>query len=152
MRALILAALILAAASTAAPATARADVGIGIFLIQPTGLDIKLGLDARSGLDIVLGVADIDSDVSYGHITYLVTPFVGRGSSAIVPFRIGIGGAIFGLLEDNAGVALRVPLELGVRFRSVPFEIYGEVAFRVVFFNSNADFDLDGGVGLRSYF
>jgi len=152
MRKLILAVLVFVAGSTATPSTARADIGIGIFLVQPTGLDLKLGLGARSGLDIVIGVENINNEVSYGHVTYLLTPFIAHGSDVIVPFRIGIGGALFGLVEDNIGAKLRVPLELGFRFRRTPLEIYGEIAFCITFFNSNADFELDGGIGLRFYF
>ena len=159
MRKLILAVALFVASSTAAPSAARADIGIGIFLFEPTGLDIKLGLGPRTGLDIVLGISDIRGDESYGHVTYLVTPFVARGSGVLVPFRIGIGAAVFGVAENDVGVALRVPFELGFRFRSVDLEIYFEITPRLVFVGDNGDpnrdnafFDLDAGFGLRFYF
>jgi hypothetical protein len=140
----------------AAPA-ARADVGIGLFLGQPTGLDLKIGTSPRAGVDIVLGFHDCCGEHEggdYAHLTYLVTPFVGRGTSVLVPLRIGVGLA---LLDDgsdlghNLHAGVRAPLELGLRFRSVPLEIYGEISALLVF-QHNPFLDLDGGVGLRLYF
>jgi hypothetical protein len=140
----------------AAPA-AGADVGIGLFLGQPTGLDLKFGTSNRAGLDIVLGFHDCcgqHDGGDYAHVTYLVTPFVGRGNSVLVPFRVGIGLALLDdgrSLGDNFHVGARAPLELGLRFRSVPLEIYGEIAALLVF-QHDPHLDLDGGIGLRLYF
>jgi hypothetical protein len=142
----------------AAPSVARADVGLGLFVGQPTGLDLKLGLSAKSALDIVLGLRSFDEDSGgYGHLTYLVTPFVSRGRSVIVPFRIGIGAAIFESGgDDDLAFAVRAPFEVGFVFnRNV--EIYGEIAFKISFNDDRGDdddidADLDGGLGFRIYF
>src|SRR3954462_3301311 len=98
---LIIATLAFAFASLRSESTARADVGIGAFVGEPTGLDVKLGLAQRSSLDIVLGWYSSwyhdNRDFTrgaYGHVTYLLTPVVGQGRSVVVPLRIGIGGAI----------------------------------------------------------
>ena len=140
---------------------ARADVGLGVFLGRPTGFDAKLGLSNNSGLDIVLGWDYYDNRSDYAHLTYLLTPVVSSGRSVLVPLRIGIGVAIFDdyyyahrFFGDTFGVAVRLPVELGIRFRSVPLEIYGELAFRVNLFYEHAYYDraeLDGGIGLRFY-
>lgn len=154
MRTWIIAALIIIATPTAA----RADVGIGLFVGEPLGLDVKFDLSHRQSLDFVFGVTSIRDggrDFSYGHLTYLLTPFVGRGRSVLVPLRIGIGGAVFGAVEGDVGVAARAPIELALLFRRTPLELYLEIAFVVGFLNSNeADvgFDTDGGIGLRFYF
>ena len=137
-------------------ASARADVGIGFFLGEPTGLDLKVGLAPRSALDILFGVTgyrDGYRDISYGHVTYLVTPLVGRGQSVLVPLRLGIGGAIYGQ-SDNVAVSVRVPVELALRFRSAPIELYGEFAVSLILIRlGNEDrLDLQGGGGLRFYF
>lgn len=144
-----------------APATARAEVGFGIFLGEPTGLDLKLDLSRRSALDIVLGVYShydrFNDDSGYGHLTYLVQPMVAQGSSVIVPLRVGIGVAIFddrGRWNDDLNVAARVPFEVGLRFRRTPLEIYFEIAAKMTFIDEDEDhpfLDLDGGVGLRFY-
>jgi hypothetical protein len=133
--------------------SARAEsIGLGVFLGQPTGLDIKIGLQGRSAIDIVLGANRFDEPrVSYGHVQYLALLGVAHGQSVNVPFRLGVGGAVFALTEDNTTLAARVPLQIGLRFRRTPLEIYGEVAF-VILFNDGTDTDIDGGLGLRVYF
>ena len=142
---------------------ARADVGFGLFLGRPTGFDAKLGLGRNSGLDIVLGwdtYRYYHSD--YAHVTYLLTPVVSRGRSVIVPLRFGIGLALFDTyyyhgdrFGDGINAAVRVPGEIAMRFRSAPFEIYGEMALRVNFLRDDRYWDLvqvDGGIGFRFYF
>ena len=154
MRTWILAALFV----IATPGAARADFGLGVFIGEPLGLDVKIDIARRQALDIVLGVVSIRNglrDDSYGHLTYLVTPLVGRGDTLLLPIRLGIGVAAFGVVEENVGVAGRVPLQIGLIFRNAPIEIYGEVALRVNFVQANeADVtvELDGGLGLRFLF
>jgi len=148
MRTLVLALLIVLASSTARAET----IGLGVFFGEPTGFDLKIGLGRRSALDIVIGGTSFrDGRTDYAHLTYLVTPFVARGSSVLIPLRLGIGVAAIGVIDDNAHVAARVPFEIGFRFRSTPLEIYGELAL-VMVFDDNVDTGGDGGIGLRFYF
>lgn len=133
-------------------APARADVGIGVFVGQPTGLDIKIGLQGRSALDIVLGTTRLDEPrASYGHLTYLILLGMARGQSVNVPIRLGIGAAVYGFSDDNTQLAARMPFQLGLRFRRTPLEIYGEIAL-VIELIDDLDTDVDGGIGLRVYF
>jgi hypothetical protein len=150
MRKLLLTTLCFGIAFAAQPTPARADVGIGVFLGDPTGLDLKIGIGNRSGLDIVVGYDSYrDSRVGYGHLTYLVTPLVGQGSSVLVPLRLGIGAAILGPGNDLTG-AIRAPFEIGLRLRSAPLEFYGEIA--LVLLLRDAHFDVQGGLGFRILF
>src|SRR5258707_1349361 len=83
--------------TVAASTTARADIGLGLFVGEPLGLDLKLGIGPRSGLDIVLGASSYRRGrTDYAHVTYLLTPFVGHGDSVLIPLRLGVGGAVFG--------------------------------------------------------
>jgi hypothetical protein len=159
IRKLIVVAVLLFAS---APTAARAEVGIGLFVGEPTGLDLKLDLGRRSALDIVLGVYShynrFNDDSGYGHLTYLVQPLVSYGDSVIVPLRVGIGVAVFddnGRYDDDINVAARVPFEVGLRFRRTPVEIYFEIALKMTFVDSDPNdhpfIDLDGGIGLRFY-
>jgi hypothetical protein len=156
VRVLSIAALALAAvAHSSSPA--RAEVGLGLFIGEPFGLDVKLDLQRRSALDFVLGATTVrEGRANYGHITYLVTPIAGRGRSVLVPLRLGIGGAFYdggGDFADEVNLAVRAPLQLGLRLRSTPLEFYGEIAIKVTFFDENDNngdaIDLDGGIGLR---
>jgi hypothetical protein len=151
MRNLVLAMLLVAAFES----TSRAEsVGIGLFLGEPSGLDLKVGLSAKSSIDIVIGQTSFrENRTDYLHVTWLLTPFVARGRSVLVPFRIGIGAAAIGVVDDNPHAAVRVPLEIGFRFRRTPIEIYGEVAIKGVFVEEDfITFDVDGGIGIRFYF
>jgi hypothetical protein len=143
--------VILAVLAGVVPA-AHADVGLGLFVGRPSGLDLKLGLAPRSGIDIVLGWDTFrDGRDYYAHVTYLATLVVGRGESVIVPLRLGIGAAVYG---PDPEVAIRAPLEIGFRFRSAPVELYGEIAARLEVADRPPDphFYLDGGIGFRIYF
>lgn len=145
-------------ASVAVAVPAQADVGLGVFVGEPTGLDLKIGLSPRSGLDLVFGWDTYrDNRDHYAHVTYLATLVVGHGESVNVPLRLGVGGAIYddGSFDRGTNLAVRVPLQLGLRFRTAPIEIYGEVALKLTFLddnNNNDDVDLDGGIGFRIYF
>ena len=139
-------------------APASADVGLGVFVGEPTGLDLKLGLSARGGLDLVFGWDTFrDNRDHYAHVTYLATLAVGHGSSVIVPVRLGIGGAIYddGSFDNGTNLAVRAPLQIGLKFRRSPIEIYGEVALKLTFLDdhdNNETVDIDGGIGFRVYF
>jgi hypothetical protein len=153
--------LVLIATLLFAAAPARAEVGIGAFIGEPTGLDFKLDLQHRSALDILVGYYShwdhYNTDGAYGHVTYLVQPLVTHGSSVLVPLRDGIGVAIFdqaGRFDDDLNVAARVPFELGLRFRRTPLEIYFEIALKLTVIDeldNHPTVDLDGGIGLRFY-
>jgi hypothetical protein len=145
-----------------APRAARADVALGLFLGEPTGIDLKLGLSPKSALDILVGwynqYDNWNDDSAYVHVTYLVQPFITYGESVMVPFRIGIGGAIFddrGRYNEDLNLAVRVPFQIGFMFRRTPLEIYAEIALKATIIDENNNhraIDLDGGIGLRVYF
>jgi hypothetical protein len=138
----------------ARPTPARADIGLGLFVGDPLGVDLKVGVGNRSALDILLGFTTFrDGRDGYGHLTYLVTPVVGQGRSVLVPLRIGIGAAIFGS-DDDLDFAIRAPFQVGLRLRRTPLEFYGEVALAIILFDEPDDVELDiqGGLGFRLYF
>ena len=133
---------------------AHADIGLGLFLGEPTGFDLKVGLGHRSGLDILFGFTTFrDNRNGYGHVTYLVTPLIAQGDAVTVPIRIGLGALLFGP-GDDLSFGVRAPFELGLRMRSAPIEFYGELALALLFIDPENDFraDLQGGLGFRLYF
>ncbi len=151
---------VIGAATLAAPPAAHAEVGVGVFVGQPTGLDIKVDLARRSALDIVIGWQDFDDGRDgYAHVTYLVGLGAARGRSVFVPFRVGVGAVVYddgsGGFGDEVNVGVRAPVEVGLRFRRTPLEIYGELALKLTLLDDGDDddpIDADGGVGLRVYF
>jgi hypothetical protein len=153
-------AVVVAAVLGATARPAKAEVGVGIFLGQPTGLDLKIDLRRRAALDIVVGWDDFDDGRGrdgYAHLTYLINVGVARGSSVLIPFRVGIGGVIYGAGNefDEINLGVRAPFEVGFRFRRTPLEIYLEAAIKLTVLDdndNNDNIDGDGGVGLRVYF
>ena len=142
--------------STAAPA--RADVGLGLIVGEPTALDLKLGFDRVSALDLAFGIDRAwDAYGYYFHATYLATLAVARGNSVNVPVRLGIGGAVFwgDTHFDGFALGVRAPIELALRFRRAPIEIYLELALMLVVVDPAPSYVYlqgQGGLGLRVYF
>ena len=154
MRKLLLTTIVFGLVIAGRAAPARADFGLGLFLGEPTGVHLKIGLNHRSGLDIVLGFTTLRANRDgFGHLTYLLTPLVAQGDAVTVPIRIGIGGAIFGTSNDLS-FAVRAPFEVGIRLHRTPLEFYGELALALVFVDPQNDllFDVQGGLGFRVYF
>lgn len=153
MRKLLLTSLVCGLVFAARPGPARADVGLGVFVGDPVGVDLKIGISDRAALDLLLGYNTFrDGRFGYGHVTYLVTPVFAQGGSVTVPLRLGIGGALFGP-ADALRFAVRAPFEVGLRLRRTPLEIYGEIALAFVLFtpDDNLRLDVQGGVGFRVY-
>lgn len=153
MRKLLPATLVLGIVLAARPTPARADFGLGVFLGEPTGLDMKIGLSGRSGLDVVLGFTSFRGRAGYGHLTYLLTPFVGHGDSVLVPLRLGVGAALYD--AGDLAFAFRAPFEVGLRLRRTPLEFYGEIALLLTLFAPDRDnlfADVQAGVGFRVFF
>jgi hypothetical protein len=155
---LTLAAAVVATAIVAAPKPAHAEIGIGVFIGEPLGLTLKVDLNRRTALEVLLGESSIRHERSeYGHITALFNLFNARGSGVLIPFRLGIGGAIYDdddNFDDDINVAARFPFEVAFRFRA-PIELYFEVALllEVIDSHDNNDLlDVDGGIGFRFYF
>jgi hypothetical protein len=150
--------LVIVAALLVTAGTAKADVGLGLFFGEPSGLDLKIDAGYRSAIDLLIGWSTFrDGRAQYGHLTYLATPIVGHGEAVLVPLRLGIGVAFYGegSFDNGINVAVRAPLEVALKFRSAPIEIYGEIAAEITFVDdhdNNDLFDLQGGIGLRVYF
>lgn len=160
--------VILIGAVAARPGDAHADVGVGLFLGEPTGFTLKLGLQRNSSLEFLAGVEGYDDDRGhredwYFHGTWLVTPWAAQGESVVIPIRLGIGAAVY---EDDwdggdedLGIGVRAPFQLAFQFRSAPIELYLELSLLLRLlddedgFDDDDDFlDLGGGLGFRVYF
>ncbi len=145
-------------ALVAMPRPSHAGVGIGMFLGEPLGLTLKADLKKRTSLEFLIGVDDWDKDRGhdgYAHLTFLAAPFVAQGDSVVVPFRLGIGVAVYDEGDqdwgDDIDLAARAPFQVAFQFKGTPLEIYLEIALRLELFH---DFhaEPDGGLGVRFYF
>jgi hypothetical protein len=149
-----------AAATVAATPRAEAGVGVGVFVGEPLGFTLKADLQRKTSLEFLVGVDDYDEDRGrdfYGHVTFLVSPFVARGDSVLIPFRLGIGGAVWddddGVDDDDFGIGVRAPFQIAFQFRSAPIELYLELSLMLRVIDDDDDLiDLGGGLGFRIYF
>ena len=155
----VAAAALVAAAVVAVPRAAKAEIGLGLFVGEPLGLTLKVDLQRRSALEVLIGQTSYrDGRSGYGHLTFLVTPFRARGRSVYVPFRLGVGAAIYDDTRhfgDDINVAARFPFQVAFVFRGAPVELYFEISLLLEFIDANDDdhlLDVDGGVGFRFYF
>jgi hypothetical protein len=158
MRALVLS-FILAVAVIAAPTRAHAGVGLGVFVGEPLGVTLKVDLKKRTALEVLVGWDDWDEDRGndeYAHVTFLAALAVAKGESVLIPFRLGIGGAVYDDRgDDDINFAVRAPFQVAFQFRSAPVELYLELALRFEIIDDEGDddhFQLDGGLGFRFYF
>ena len=126
---------------------------------EPLGVTLKIDLKKRTALEVLVGVYDWDEDRGndeYAHVTFLATLGVVKGESVMIPFRIGIGGAVYDDRgDDDINFAVRAPFEIAFQPRSSPIEIYLEIALRFEIIDDEGDEDhlqLDGGLGFRFYF
>jgi len=158
MRASIFA-FLLAVAVIAAPTPAHAGVGLGVFFGEPLGVTLKIDLKKKTALEVLVGVDDYDDDRGrdgYAHLTFLASPFVAKGESVLIPFRLGIGAAVYddgG--DDDINFAVRAPFEVAFQFRTTPIEIYLELSLAFVFLDDEGrddHLDVGGGIGFRFYF
>jgi hypothetical protein len=137
-------------------------VGIGLILLQPTGLSLELKLSSATALDFAIGLNDFDNDDgAYFHFDYLVyLADLARGGSVAVPFYLGVGLALWDYDDrfdnnDNLDGALRIPFGLAIAFRTAPVQIFAELAIRLQFIDendNNDNVDLTGALGFRVYF
>lgn len=144
----ILAAVVLAAL---APATARADIGVGIIAGEPSGFSFKWWAEDGTAVDAVTGWSLGDGDF-YVHADYLwhrTIEDVEIGGSA--PVYYGIGARLLLRDDGDSKVGVRIPIGLDYVLDNGRFDIFIEIApiFNVI---PKTKFDLSGGVGARFYF
>lgn len=146
------------------PAPAAADggpFGAGIILGEPSGLSLKLFLDARHALDAALDFSFVD-DTLYVHADYLLhfSGWAVRGGTQhhFIPY-VGVGGKIG--VHDRGGkhhdddasgaIGVRVPLGIAWIPGKAPIDIFLEIV-PGLFILPETDPDLDAGLGIRYFF
>lgn len=140
------------------------DLGLGLMLGEPTGVDLKYWLESNRALHFGLAY----SFDHYGQLTgdYLFefpNVFRGREGAQFVPY-VGIGAAFFfgaGYTDDagryhdyhgnSAGLGARVPLGIEFLPHGTPIGITAELAPGVALIPGTFGF-IQGYVGARFYF
>lgn len=109
-------------------AQAKAEVGVGVIVGEPTGLSIKSWFSRTNALHVGAGwdMREKNSEVQV-KIDYLVHNYslfpVRTGK---LPFYFGVGARINA--SNDSTVGLRVPVGLNYMFAGAPLDVFVEIA------------------------
>lgn len=139
--------LIVILGCTAAAFGQPKDYGLGLIIIEPTGLTGKVWLGHRTALDAAIGWSAKRDHFLHIHADYLFYRHSLHSDDRVdFSFYVGAGGKIIFQEDDNAW--LRFPLGIDFLAKNCPLNIFFEV---VPTFNF-AKLDLLGAVGIRYTF
>jgi hypothetical protein len=132
--------------------------GLGLIIGSPTGLSGKLYLDRRNAIDFALGAAFLSSRGLHAHVDYLWHPVMLTEDAAFfMPLYFGVGARILdhdhGANDDDFHLGARVPVGILFDFRTVPLDVFLEIALIVDLVTDHGDhIDLNAALGARYYF
>jgi|HubBroStandDraft_6_1064221.scaffolds.fasta_scaffold36335_3 hypothetical protein len=141
--------------------------GLGLELVEPTGLTGKLFLTPSNAIDF--GIGDlyhnyyVPGDGIHVYVDYLWHPFLITEVPAFkLPFYVGVGGRFWS--ADYCGgpnctadiFGIRVPIGVDFDFNEVPLDVFIQLVPTFDFYHdyNNRDFDLDidFSIGIRYWF
>ncbi len=125
-------------------------LGLGIIVGSPTGISGKLWLTRATAVDAAAAWSFVDPAAFHLHADYVMhvsLPADLEHGSLLLDF--GAGARV--KLEDDARIGVRVPVGLVYLFKSVPLDLFVEVA-GVVDLIPATEFELNAGLGVRFFF
>jgi Protein of unknown function (DUF3996) len=142
--------------------------GLGLELVEPTGLTGKLFLSPSQAIDFGVGDLYHNYYVPGGgvhlYVDYLWHPFLITEVPAFkLPFYIGVGGRAwigdYDCGPNNCGAdffGVRVPIGVTFDFNEVPLDVFIQLVPTIDFFHDygphDVFFDIDFSVGIRYWF
>jgi hypothetical protein len=153
------AAVLFALVGFGGPARAEGPFGLGIILGSPTGVSAKVYFNKKNAVDLAVGGELLNEHGFLVHADYLWHPIMITEEEAFyLPLYIGIGGRILSRDLPNDGgqsthIGIRLPVGILFDFKTVPIDVFLEVALVVDVIASDGDHvDFNAGVGVRYYF
>jgi hypothetical protein len=123
------------------------EYGLGLIIIEPTGLTGKVWLSRQGALDAAIGWSAKGDHFLHIHVDYLFYRYPFHSDSRVdFSLYAGAGGKIIFQNDDNAW--LRFPLGLDFLAKTCPLNIFFEV---IPTFNFSR-LDLLGAIGIRYTF
>ncbi len=140
--------LLLAIACFTAPAFGQPkEYGLGLVVIEPTGLTGKAWLSRRAALDAAIGWSAKRGHFLHIHVDYLFYRYSFHSDTRVdFSLYIGAGGKI--IFQDDENAWLRFPLGVDFLAKTFPLNMFFEV---VPTFNFSR-LDLLGAIGIRYTF
>lgn len=151
-KAIIVTSLILVVFIGISEAKPRGNVGLGIIVGEPTGIDLKVFLGDVNAIEGAVAWSLSGDNEFHLQVDYLYHFYEWiKVKKGLLPVFLGIGGRI--ALRDNADdlLGIRIPFGLDYEFADGIFDVFGEIV-PVLNLTPDTDFDLEGAIGGRFWF
>jgi hypothetical protein len=126
------------------------DMGVGLYLGQPTGVTAKKLISEKNAIDFGAGWNFGSNSVFNLFSDYLFTSKGGvYWNETPLDFYFGMGGRM--KFDDEIELGVRIPLGLSAMSDNKDMEYFGEIA-PIFDFVPKTKFDLNLGIGMRYYF
>jgi hypothetical protein len=141
-------------ASLSAAAYGKSDLGVGLSLGEPTGLNVKYWLNDTEAIDGGAGWSFSGHDSLQIHGDYLFHRFdiiASEEGTDRVPLYYGIGARIKAEdSHDRTVFGIRVPLGVSYLFADAPFDLFAEIV-PILDLTPDVDLGLNIAIGFRFY-
>jgi hypothetical protein len=129
------------------------NVGLGIIIGEPTGIDAKFNLTEIHALEFALAWSlSGDNDLHIqGDYLWHKYDVINLNNSDELPLFFGIGGRIIMNEDADDTIGIRFPVGLDYIFTNYPFDIFVEIV-PILDVAPDTDFDLEGALGARFWF
>ncbi len=135
------------------PAHAAGPFGLGIVLIDPTGLSANYYYEKQKSLSAGLGWGSSHLRLNLDHLWY--RPNIVVIDRIPIDLYFGVGGRFYQHERRNGDneseIGVRVPVGVSYHFRKVPIQVFGELGPALVIVDDSA-FIIDISLGGRYYF
>ncbi len=147
---LVVLALISLAPFAAARDRGKGDLGLGLILGDPAGVNLKYWTGATTALGASVSWAVGTEKAFHAHLDYLFHDFdMFKVKSGRLGLYYGVGGRLKTNGETRVGI--RIPLGVTYIFERAPLDVFFEVAPLLDVIPETKG-DVQGGVGVRLYF
>jgi hypothetical protein len=153
LRKLLVATTLMLSATTVAQAAAPGPFGLGVVLIDPTGLSANYYYEKQRSLSAALGWGSDHLHLHMDHLWYRRDIIVIDRTP--IDLYYGVGGRIYQHEKRNGDdenkIGVRVSVGVSYLFRKIPVQVFGELGPALILVDDSA-FVIDISLGARYYF
>jgi hypothetical protein len=130
----------------------RGNVGLGIIVGEPTGVDLKVFLSEVNAIEGAIAWSLSGDNEFHLQVDYLYHFYDWiKVEKGLLPVFMGIGGRIALRDNDDDLLGIRIPFGLAYEFADGIFDVFGQIV-PVLNLTPDTDFDLEGAIGGRFWF
>lgn len=124
--------------------------GLGIILLEPTGISAKKWIDGNSAIDGAIAWSFVSPSSFHLHIDYLYHKFdIFNVEKGKLPLYFGIGARI--RIGDEDRIGIRIPVGICYIFDQSPLDLFVELG-PVLDLTPSTRLRLTGSIGIRYFF